>query len=239
MKRIGIILLVVLFCVSIRVDAQNIYLVSIGVTDYPGTQYDLFLPAQDAQAIHGLYKKNANATSVLLTNSDATRKRILNESQKLFSKAGQNDIVVLFFSGHGYKGGFAAYDTFLTYTDIRQLFSKCKARNKMVFADACFSGDIRDNSGGGFDDKTNNIMLFLSSRSNEYSIENPRLRNGFFATCLLRSLKGGADTNKDRIITAKELFTAVSTGVKRLSQDHQHPVMWGNFDDSMPVMVWK
>ena len=239
MNRIRIIALVMLLFVSIRVDAQKIYLVAVGVADYPGTRNDLFLPAQDAEAMYGLYKQNANAVSVLLTNTNARKSRILSESRSLFSKAGRDDIVVLFFSGHGYPGGFVAYDGYLTYENIRQLFSGCKARNKMVFADACFSGDIRDDSGGGFNDSKNNIMLFLSSRSNEYSIENPRLRNGFFTTCLLRSLKGGADKNKDRVITARELFAAVSTGVRRLSQNHQHPVMWGNFDDSMPVMIWK
>ena len=239
MNRIRIIALVLLLFVSIHVDAQKIYLVSVGVADYPGTRNDLFLPAQDAEAMYGLYKKNANAISVLLTNTDAKKSRILSEAKNLFSKAGQNDIIVLFFSGHGNKGGFYAYDGFLPYEDIRKLFSGSQARSKMIFADACFSGDIRDNSGGGFNDPKNNIMLFMSSRSNEYSIETPRMKNGFFATCLLRSLKGGADANKDRIITAKELFTAVSTGVKRLSRNHQHPVMWGNFDDSMPVMIWK
>ena len=154
MKRIRFILLAMTLFVSIQIDAQNIYLVSVGVADYPGTKNDLSLPAQDAQAIYGLYGRNSKAASVLLTNTDAKRSTIISESQKLFNQAGKNDIVVLFFSGHGYKGGFVTYDGYLTYEDVRQLFSGCKARNKMVFADACFSGDIRDNSGGGgFNDK--------------------------------------------------------------------------------------
>ena len=239
MKTIRISLFLLLLLLSVQVRAQKIFLVSVGVTDYPGSSIDLTLPAQDARAMHRLYKTNANATSVVLTDSKAQRKRILQEAQKLFSKAGQNDIVVFFFSGHGYPGGFMAYDENLTYEDIRRLFSGCRARNKMIFADACFSGDIRENTGGGFNDPKNDIMLFLSCRSNEVSIESPQLRNGFFTTCLLRSLKGGADINRDRIITAKELFRGVSAGVIRLSQSQQHPVMWGNFNDTMPVMVWK
>lgn len=239
MKAIKPCILVVLLCMSPHLAAQNIYLISVGVADYPGTKNDLYLPAQDAQAVYGLYEKNKTATSVLLINSEAKRSHIISESKKLFAKAKQNDIVVLFFSGHGYKGGFVAYDSILTYEDIRQLFSGCKARNKMIFADACFSGDIRGNSDRKFSDKKNNVMLFLSSRDNEVSIENRQMKNGFFAACLLRSLKGGADANKDRIITAKELYVAVSSGVKRLSNNKQHPVMWGNFEDTMPVMIWK
>ena len=64
------------------------------------------------------------------------------------------------------------------------------------------------------------------------------MQNGFFTTCLQRGLRGGADANRDKIITAKELFLFVSKGVKELSDDKQHPVMWGKFDDTMPVIAW-
>ena len=59
-----------------------------------------------------------------------------------------------------------------------------------------------------------------------------------FTSCLERGLRGGADKNRDRIITARELFEFVSEGVKTITKDRQHPVMWGKFDHSMPVMVW-
>ena len=239
MKPIRICILLMALFLPGRIDAQHIYFSAVGIADYPGWKNDLILPAHDAEDMYDLYNTNTNVTSVLFTDASAKKQRILSETKKLFSKAGKNDIVILFFSGHGYPGGFVAYDGFLTYDEIRQLFSGCKAKNKMIFADACFSGDIRDKSGGGFKDPKNDIMLFLSSRDNEFSIESPKLRNGFFTTCLLRSLKGGADLNLDRTITAKELFQAVSSGVAKLSQNKQHPVMWGNFDNDMPVMIWK
>lgn len=239
MRRFRFHILAMLLLVSFRMNAQHIYFVSVGIADYPGFRNDLVLPVHDAQDLYDLYDSNTNATSVLLTDSVADKKRILRESRKLFGKAGKNDIVILFFSGHGYPGGFVAHDGFLAYEEIRQLFSQCKARSKMIFADACFSGDIREGTGEKFNNPKNNIMLFMSCRDNEASIENPRLRNGFFTACLLRSLKGGADVDKDRVITAKELFQAVSFGVRQLSKDKQHPVMWGNFDHDMPVMIWK
>ena len=82
------------------------------------------------------------------------------------------------------------------------------------------------------------LMLFLSSRHNEVSLEVPGMKNGFFTACLLKCLKGAADENRDRRVTAKELFKGVSMGVRTLSQDTQHPVMWGNFADDMTVMKW-
>lgn len=82
------------------------------------------------------------------------------------------------------------------------------------------------------------LMLFLSSRDDEVSYENPLYKNGFFTICLERCLRGGADADRNRVITAKELYQGVRRGVVELSEDRQHPVMWGNFDDNMPVMVW-
>ena len=81
-------------------------------------------------------------------------------------------------------------------------------------------------------------MLFLSCRSNEVSIETPTKTNGFFTYALQHGLRGGADKNKDRTITAKELFNYVSAKVKKESNDRQHPVMWGKFPDNMPVIKW-
>ena len=223
-----------------RSAAQQIYLLSVGVADYPGTQMDLRLPAEDARAMYRLYRRNAAATAVLLTNQKATAAEIAAAAGNLFSQASADDIVVLFFSGHGYAGGFAAQDTLLSYARIRELFQGCPARHKMIFADACYAGSIRQGGSEGHRmEQDGNIMLFLSCRSNEVSYEDPSMRNGYFTTCLTRCLKGGADENRDRVITARELFEAVSRGVKTLSDDRQHPVMWGNFKDTMPVMVWK
>ena len=47
-----------------------------------------------------------------------------------------------------------------------------------------------------------------------------------------------ADRNRDRKITARELFDYVSTGVKNISNDNQHPVMWGKFRDNMTIIQW-
>ena len=162
-------------------------------------------------------------------------------TSELAALAKEDDIVVMFFSGHGVKGGFVCYDGFLYYNDIYSAMGACKSRNKMIFADACFSGAMRQensSSPNGSNHKDSNVMLFLSCRSNEKSIETPKMTNGFFTYALQHGLRGGADTNKDRIITAKELFDYVSAKVKKESNNRQHPVMWGKFSNNMPVMKW-
>ena len=176
----------------------------------------------------------------MLTNSNATKSAILSKLRSTFAKASENDIIVFFFSGHGSKGAFCAYDAQIPYSEIRQAMASSKAKNKMIFADACFSGKMRQGRKNTAEQSFNNynIMLFLSSRGNETSIERRDMKNGFFTSCLQKGLRGGADANKDRTITARELFNYVSTTVKTLSSDKQHPVMWGKFSDNMTVMKW-
>ena len=229
----------ILFSLAVSADAKT-YLVAVGVSDYPGNNKDLRLPANDAATVQYIYSKNSNAESVLLTNSNATKSAVLSKLRSTFAKASENDIIVFFFSGHGSKGAFCAYDAQIPYSEIRQAMASSKAKNKMIFADACFSGKMRQGRKNTAEQSFNNynIMLFLSSRGNETSIERRDMKNGFFTSCLQKGLRGGADANKDRTITARELFNYVSTNVKTLSSDKQHPVMWGKFSDNMTVMKW-
>ncbi len=234
-------LLAAMLCVSSAAEAK-IYLVAVGVSDYPGTENDLRLPHSDATTMQWVYKENKHASTRLLTNSKATVSAVKSAMSDLFGKATADDIVVLFFSGHGVKGGFVCYDGFLKYSDVKSAMSSCKSKNKMIFADACFSGAMRESGSQTTSDytsfKNSQLMLFLSCRSNELSIENRNMTNGFFTYALQHGLRGGADANRDRKITAKELFNYVSKKVKSKSKDKQHPVMWGKFPEDMVVMKW-
>lgn len=104
---------ILLFLTTISSTAEaKTYLVSAGISDYPGTQNDLILPANDAKAISWLYSKNTDVVYRQLLNNAATKNAIVSAIQTLFAQATDNDIVVFFFSGHGYPGGFT-----LTTTD--------------------------------------------------------------------------------------------------------------------------
>ncbi len=235
---------VVLLAVCLSVNART-YLVSVGITDYSGfpqKMNNLRLTAKDAQTIVDLYSKNTSVDYSILLNDKATKSRILKAIKKVFNSALENDIVVFFFSGHGYPGGFCASDGNLGYDEVRKAMSESMSKNKMMFVDACRSGGMRvdDTSAQGAitSAKKANVMLFLSSRNNENSIERRDMKNGSFTTYLQKGLRGNADSNRDRVITAKELFDFVHNGVSKVSGGKQHPVMWGNFNDNMTVMKW-
>jgi uncharacterized caspase-like protein len=245
MKRRFMLLLVFLGLIVIYSFAQkgNIYVVSVGISNYQNIS-DLTLPEKDAKAIAELYKTQTKNV-ILITGKYATKARVLKSLEDQFSRAKEQDMIVFAFSGHGYPGGLCPYDmsakdgSGLSYREIRGILKQSRAKRKMIFADACFSGGIRSNVSNNHQVHQNSeVLLFLSSRGGETSIESPFMINGVFTTYLLRGLRGGADTDRNRKITAKELFQFVSQGVKERSKDKQHPVMWGKFNDNEVLMDW-
>lgn len=233
--------LLMLAC-AIGVSAKT-YIVACGISDYPGTDSDLPNPANDARSVAWLFQKNkeGNVAGELLINSNATTQNIISAMRRVFSKARPDDTVLFFFSGHGSRGTFVAYDGKIPYGTLSQILASSAARNKMIIADACYAGKFRE-QGGAADlarvAQNGSVMLFLSSRGNEESIDSPDLKNGLFTAYLMRALRGRADRNRNRVITARELFEYVSEGVTKMSRNRQHPVMWGNFKDSMPILSW-
>lgn len=244
MSKIRFVLLFILSVLCLTASAE-IYVVAVGISRYQNIS-NLALPENDAKTIAKLYKTRTKNV-ITMTGPYATRTNILKAMRDQFQRAGKSDMIVLFFSGHGYEGGFCPYNInsrlehALSYNDIYKAFRHSKATRKVVIADACMSGGLRQkrNSKNNSSHSSSDVVMFLSSRTNEYSIENRRMTNGFFTAYLDRGLRGGADINRDKIITAKEIFTFVSNGVKEISRNKQHPVMWGNFDDNFIMIDWR
>lgn len=244
MKKLLVIALLSIYA-GLNLCAET-YVVVAGVANYKNIS-SLKLCDKDAKAIADVYKARTKHV-VLLTGKYATKSAILKHLKSQFSAAKSDDMVVFFFSGHGYQGGICPYDmsaqdisTGVSYKDIQSIMRSCKAKRKVIIADACYSGGLRQDttSKPSADYPSADVLLFLSSRGGETSIESPLMVNGMFTTYLQRGLRGGADTNKDRLITAKELFTFVSENVKEKTNQRQHPVMWGHFDDNFVIMDWR
>ncbi len=235
--------LAILACLSICLSMQGkVYLVAVGISDYPGKDMDLTHPANDTKTIAWLYSQNSEVKYKLLLNEQATKKNILDAIDSYFSRATERDIVVFYFSGHGYDDGFIIHGNILYFDQLRKAMAKSKSRNKMIFADACRAGSLREDkdapASGVSEAKRGNVMMFLSSRSDEPSRERIDMTNGYFTTYLYYGLRGSADANGDRTITAKELFDYVNPAVAQASGEKQHPVMWGRFPSDMPILTW-
>lgn len=215
------------------------YVMIAGIADYPEGINDLWFDVNDAKVIKKLYLKNGNSYVISLINSDATPERVLAGMNQAFSKAKHDDAIVFYFTGHGYPGGFMCYGGGISYEDVINVMKKSKARKKMVFANACYSGNARYTAERTDKQYNQDIMFFLSSRTGEVSWQRSDMKNSFFTAYLERGLRGAADANHDKKISARELFDYVQPRVvERADTLNQHPVMWGNFDDNMTVMDW-
>jgi len=142
-----------------------------------------------------------------------------------------------------------AYDTedegegeILSYKVLARLMKRSPATRKVVIIDSCHSGSSRNTTSSSRKVRHNvgdpNTILFMSSRTNEYSLEVQGMSQSLFTYHLLRGMRGNADADGDRNITARELFRYVSGAVRRDSRNKQHPVMWGNFDAGFVIMKY-
>ena len=229
--------LLMFFFASITQLQAKIYLVSVGIADYPGTTNDLRVSDNDAKTIAKVFEAANDAFVKILVNKEATQNTLISTMQKVFADAKKEDTVILYFSGHGTPGALVCHDGMLTYQRIFNILKNCKANKKIIMADACFSGKMRTSKKQSNSYNSQSVMLFLSSRTNEMSKETP-FKNSLFTIYLERGLRGGADNNRDRSITAKEIFDFVHSGVIEASGDKQHPVMWGKFDNNMKIINW-
>lgn len=241
--------LVAALCV-VTVNAR-ILAVSVGINKYarPGVGV-LHLAENDARDFATLINNTGDASVKLLLGKNATKQSIINAMQTMAAAARPDDILVLFFSGHGLKGGMAAYNTnslstLVSYKELGAIFRSSAARTKLIMADTCHSGSMRLGKRKGSEAdrkrlKDQDILLFLSSRDNETSNEAPgAMHNGLFTHFVLDGMAGNADANADHRITARELFDYVSKRVVNMSRGTQHPVMWGKFDADMIISTYR
>ncbi len=232
-----------------QANAQQKYVLIAGVSDYLHDIPDLRYCDDDAYRFYA-YMKSTKGGSVpdkniaILVDEAATRENILRTMNTIFSKATKNDMLIFYFSGHGGEGYFCPYETsqdpnsLLLHEDIKKVFKRNPAKSKIVFGDACHAGSIFEAashtaaSGSG---KKTNVVIMMSSKYNETSQENPKLRQGTFSYYLLRGLQGKADRNNDNYITLQELFPYIKANVLNFTHNRQTPFIEGKAATDMII----
>lgn len=230
-------LLVTVMAVMPRSVEARSYLLSVGLNNYPRSVGILKVSTNDARVVKDIFQRNAHSSAMLITDEEATCDNVIQALRYTFAMAKSDDAVIFFFSGHGTEAGLLCIDGVLSTKKVLETMRECKARTKMIIADACYSGKMRCDSIWQQAFAGENIILFLSSRTDETSMETV-LDNSLFTIYLKRGLTGEADVNKDRTVTARELYDFVHEGVIRDSRETQHPVMWGRFDSNVPIIKW-
>ncbi len=188
----------------------------------------------------------------LLIDEAATRDRIIESMNDLAVRAGSQDMLILYFSGHGQKGAFLPFDfdnfgNKVYHDEITAALNASKARYKVCIVDACHSGSFSgmshsfqyENYYGRLSSSQGGTALILSSKSEENSVEHIGLRQGVFSHFLIRGLKGEADINGDSRIALQELFSFVDSNVRAFTGQQQSPMILGEFDPKMVLGVKK
>ncbi len=241
---------------SAAANTPQVWAVVIGVSSYEHMQ-TLKYSDDDAYKIYAFLKspqggslKDSNIK--VLVDDNATRENILGELSSTFSKAGPNDLVMMYFSGHGLKGSFLPIDydganNKVFHHEITEILENSPAKFKLCIADACHSGSLYTEKGPlkntlesyykSLAQSKPGMALIMSSKSEETSLESNNLRQGVFSHFLLRGLKGEANNNEDKNVVLQELFDFICHNVKEYTSKRQSPIIRGDYDPQMVIAV--
>lgn len=95
-----------------------------------------------------------------------------------------------------------------------------------------------------FDNVKGGLAVVMSSASEEISLEANKLEQGVFSYYFIQALKGAANQadekgKKDAVIDINELYKFIDKNVRNFTYGFQHPHIYGEYDNQMPVSLLK
>jgi uncharacterized caspase-like protein/Tfp pilus assembly protein PilF len=254
-------------------DRGTRWAVVVGISSYeylpPPAQ--LHYAHRDAEDFAGFLRTYAGGALPadhirLLENEQATFPEIRAALDTwLVASARPEDIVYVFFAGHGVMddhddGYFVAYDsdpqnlhaTAIAFQDVdRTLSTRLRANLVVLVADACHTGRLGWSTYApgmprragdplakiGQGDRS--FLKLLSTRPSELSYEDEKFGggHGVFTYALLEGLNGAADRDGDHVVQASEAIDYLSRRVPELTDSHQHPRVAGTFDAQVAIAL--
>jgi hypothetical protein len=156
---------------------------------------------------------------------------------------------IIYFAGHGWSGGKISYwlphdakannpaaisQSSISHENIVYWVSRLRSNRIVMFIDACNSGFAWSGTRSlnmlqkGFrqimpsDVFGEGRVTIASSMQNQYSVESSQLQHGIFSYSLIQALSGSADYDRDGVVTLPELWTYLSSNVRRLALKYQN-----------------
>ena len=230
---------------------DNSWAVIIGIDKY---QYSdpLQYAVKDAEAVRNMLidKFDYPEENIrYLIDEEATLSNIKLNLGEVATSAGENDRVLVFYSGHGQtligtdnseKGYIIPYEgkqdnpyaTGIAMDEILTTSQISKSKHMLFLMDACYSGLMTEHVKGlkpqeeGYLTKVANEQArqIITAGGNEPAIEGGRWNHSVFTKNLLSGLDDwDADTDSDGYITADELGTYLRKSVTEDSNNQQTP----------------
>lgn len=162
---------------------------------------------------------------------DPTQRDLQVSIARLCDRAGREDVVVIYYSGHGIKNlnghlFLPGRDTELEVVDATAVstafvvgrLDACRSTSKVLILDASFTGAaLRGISA------PDHLMILTSSDALDYTFEDADSTGPVFTEALVEGIRSGnADLDGDGIVTFEELFSYGRT-VTSSRFEHQRP----------------
>jgi WD40 repeat protein len=141
-----------------RLTKPDLYVLTIGTSDYSDSKYNLRYAAKDANDIAELMNGNKEVYNEIKTlkilDKDVNKQNIL-KAKEFLMQSKVDDEVIVFIAGHGlltkeFDYYYATSDIDfsnpkekgITFEEIENLLDGISARKKILFMDTCHSGEI-------------------------------------------------------------------------------------------------
>src|SRR5262249_27283725 len=231
-----------------KAEEPKLYLLAIGINDYQDKKLALRFAVRDAQELAKSIDKHSKpiyrAPEIkILTDQDATQKGIL-EGLEWLKKARPEDVVVVFYAGHGDRddttGEFYLLpvdaitsrlgDTGVSGQALKRALADLQSRRVIVLLDACRSGSFAEKGGMAelareLKHPDYGVIVVCAAMAAEVALEDADLKHGYFTHALLHGLGGKGYPDDSGSIFMMPLYAFVEQQVMNHSKDRQHPTM--------------
>jgi Caspase domain len=236
-------------------DKPKLYLITIGINKYKNPKYNLNYAEADAEGVDKAIKANSGLlfkeiVPYVIRNDKALKTNILAALDDVKKKSLQQDVLIVYYAGHGVMTEGANSEFYIAPHDITQLYGKddllkekgvsasqlkqyaqeINAQKQVFILDACQSAGALETVAvrGAAEEKaiaqlarSTGTFWITATGSNQFATEFEKLGHGIFTYSLLEGINGAADVNNDKKLTVRELSTFIENKVPELSEKYK------------------
>ncbi len=222
--------------------------VLVGINQYENQPNipSLSVCVNDVTAVHARLASSFTAPRLLTDATPEclpTRANILSELNSVAQAAGEGDLLLFYFSGHGIAEGGESYLlprdarvaalrlTAVAMKDVREIMESSYARAKVIILDACHSGAAIGKAEPVMTPEfiqrvfteAEGVAVLASCKQGQQSWEWRQQSQSVFTHFLLEALAGKADTDGKGFVTVSDASRYVTDAVKQWAVEHGVP----------------
>ncbi|MBP6721404.1 MAG: caspase family protein [Bacteroidia bacterium] len=240
-----------------EIKVKDLHVLAIGIDDYTNDDLDLTNANKDVQSLVTTLENQKGrmfneVKTKVISNQEATKANIEEAIRQIKGKAAKDDLVLIYFAGHGAESGGSFY---LKPTDVKSDPSEMEISSidnrwimeeisrysapTLYFLDASYPSksdangatvgnanmDAVQNDFGKVIDNDDEIRIFVSSTSSKQKSNVGADKGSLFTVAMLEGLDGKADLNDNGLVTVEELGDYVSDRVLGQTSWKQKPTL--------------